>query len=166
MTGPNAVGFRLGSKIANRHAMTPGPLQQSAVCRTVIGCAIEVHRHLGAGLLESTYSPCLAYELTQQRLRFRVQVPVPVTYKGIDINCSYRADFIVEDTLLIELKSVERLLPIHDAQVLTYLKLTGAQQALLMNFNVPRLVDGLRSFLGRKHLVDMKGPEVGQREEG
>jgi GxxExxY protein len=127
----------------------PGGFKESALCRTVIGCAIEVHRHLGVGLLESTYAPCFAYELTQQGLQFHAQVPVPVTYKGIDINCSYRADFIVEGRLLIELKSVERLLPIHDAQVLTYLKLTRAEQALLMNFNVPRLVDGLRSFLGQ-----------------
>ena len=133
--------------------MAPEQLRTSDLGRTVIGCAIEVHRHLGVGLLESTYAPCLAHEFSQHGIRFRSQVPIPVIYKGIAIGCTYRADFLVEDTLLIEIKSVERLLPIHDAQVLTYVKLTRARQAFLMNFNVPRLIDGLKSFLAPDHTM-------------
>lgn len=114
---------------------------------TAIGCAIEVHRALGPGLLESAYERCLAREMELAGLKFACQVPLPVLYKGVHIDCGYRLDMVVEGCLLIELKSVERLLPIHDAQVMTYLKLTGLPQAFLMNFNVPRLKDGLKSYL-------------------
>lgn len=121
----------------------------------VIGCAIEVHRELGPGLLESAYERCLARELELRGLRFELQVPLPILYKGMSIDCAYRLDVVVESELLLELKSVEHLLPIHDAQVITYLKLAGMPQALLMNFNVRRLKDGLKSFLqpiGRRQM--------------
>lgn len=119
----------------------------SELVRSVIGCAIEVHRTLGPGLLESAYEACLASELTDHSLNYRRQVLVPIVYKGRVVDCRYRADFIVEDQLLIELKSIDLVLPIHTAQVLTYLKLVELQQALIINFNVTRLVDGLRNVL-------------------
>jgi len=122
-------------------------LQTSELARTVIGLAIEVHRNLGPGLLESTYQRCLAHELKGTGLRFQAQVPVPVAYKDLAFDCGYRADMVVEGALLLELKSIERLLPIHVAQTLTYLKLSGLKQGLLINFNVGRLVDGLKSVV-------------------
>ena len=122
-------------------------LRRSLLTERVIGCAIEVHRTLGPGLLESTYQPCFAHELSLNGLHAVWQVPLPIDYKGMRVACGYRIDCIVENELLLELKTVERLLPIHDAQVLTYLKLTKVKQALLINFNVQRLVDGLRSFV-------------------
>lgn len=114
---------------------------------TVIGCAIEVHRELGPGLLESTYSRCVSYELLAKSVPFRTEGQIPVRYKGVQIDCGYRVDFLVEDWLLVEIKSVERLLPIHAAQALTYLKLSGGRQILIINFNMTRLVDGIKSFL-------------------
>jgi GxxExxY protein len=111
---------------------------------TVIGACIEVHRHLGPGLLESTYEHCLCHELALRGIPFRRQVPVPLSYKGLSLDCAYRLDLLVEPQLLVELKAVERLLPIHEAQVLTYLKLTGLKTALLVNFNMPVLRFGLR----------------------
>jgi GxxExxY protein len=103
-----------------------------------------VHRHLGPGLLESAYESCLALELSLRRLRFERQRAVSVSYKGIQLDCGYRVDFVVGDTFLIELKTVERLMPVHVAQALTYLKLTGLPVALLVNFNVTTLKLGLR----------------------
>ena len=113
----------------------------------VLGCAIEVHRQLGPGLLESSYTKCLTYEFVTHSIPFRTEVLVPVKYKDVNIDCGYRADLIVEDWLLLEIKSVERLLPIHSAQVITYLKLSDARQAILINFNSIRLMDGVKSFL-------------------
>jgi GxxExxY protein len=113
----------------------------------VIGCAIEVHRHLGPGLLESAYTTCLIHEFQLAGLRFKRQVDVPITYKGAWINCVYRADLVIEDALLVELKSIDRLLPVHQAQVLTYLKLLDLRQGLLINFNTRRLTDGLKNLL-------------------
>jgi len=115
----------------------------------VIGACIEVHRHLGPGLLESAYELCLAHELSLRGLRFERQRPIPVSYKGVRLDCGYRADLVVADTLLIELKAVERLTPVHMAQALTYLKLTGLPVALLVNFNVVTLKDGLRRLTRR-----------------
>jgi GxxExxY protein len=120
----------------------PSPLVEK-----VIGCAIEVHRHLGPGLLESAYTTCLSHEFQLAGLKFSRQVEVPITYKGTYISCGYRADLIVEDVMLLELKSIDRLLPIHQAQVLTYMKLLGLRQGLLINFNARRLTDGLRNLL-------------------
>jgi len=109
--------------------------------------AIEVHRELGPGLLESAYEECLAYELQQSPLKFVRQHPVPVTYKGLELDCGYRLDLLVEDRLVIELKSVEELLPLFDAQVLTYMKLSNKSIGLLINFNVPVLKAGLKRFV-------------------
>lgn len=123
-------------------------VQPTVVAETVIGSAIEVHRSLGPGLLESAYAACLAHELMLRGVPFRQQVPVPVTFKGTRLDCGYRVDFLVADELIVELKSVDHLLPVHQAQVITYLKLLGVSQGLLFNFNVTRLLDGLRRLLG------------------
>ena len=113
----------------------------------VIGCAIEVHKTLGPGLLESTYEQCLAYELSMAAIPFKLQHPLPVKYKEINIDCGYRLDFLIDDTLVIELKSVENLLPVHHAQLLTYMKLSDTKLGLLINFNVPVLKRGLKRLV-------------------
>ena len=110
----------------------------------VIGAAIEVHELLGTGLLESAYEECLAHELHLRKIAFERQKPLPVEYKGVRLECGYRLDLIVESRLVLELKAVERILPIHQAQVLTYLRLTGIKYGLLINFHVPVLKEGLR----------------------
>ena len=120
---------------------------RTPLARKVIGCAIDVHRALGPGLLESAYDPCFAYRLAECGIAFKRQPSVPVTYNTVKLDCGYRADFVIEDSLLVELKAIEKVLPIHRAQVLTYLKLLQIKQGLLINFNVTKLVDGLESFL-------------------
>ena len=110
----------------------------------VIGFCIEVHRELGPGLLESAYEEALAYELSQAGIAFRRQCDVPLHYKGTPLSCGYRLDFEIEGYLIVELKSVQELLPVHHAQVLTYLKLQRRPLGLLINFNVPILKDGIR----------------------
>lgn len=122
-------------------------IQQDPAASAIIGAAIEVHRSLGPGLLEAAYKACLTYELAQRGLRIATEVPVPVMFKGVQMECGFRLDFLVDNTVIVEVKSVEHLLPVHTAQVLTYLRLTGARQALLINFNGTTLVEGLRSFL-------------------
>ena len=113
----------------------------------VIGCAIEVHRELGPGLLESTYEPCFAHELTLNGILFKLQHPQPVEYKGVRLDCGYRVDLLIEDDLIVELKSVERIKGIHEAQLLTYMKLAGVKTGLLMNFNVTKLKSGIKRFV-------------------
>jgi GxxExxY protein len=113
----------------------------------VIGCAIEVHRELGPGLLESTYEQCLAAELTRSRIPFQLQVDLPVSYKGTRLDCSYRIDVLIDQQLIIELKCVEQLQKIHDAQILTYMRLAKIKIGLLINFNVPVLKNGIKRFL-------------------
>jgi GxxExxY protein len=113
----------------------------------VIGCAIEVHRHLGPGLLESAYRRCLAYELQASALSFETERSMPVHYKGADLECGFRMDLVVENQLLVELKAVDRLLPIHDAQVLTYLRMAKLKVGLLINFHTRILGDGIRRFV-------------------
>ena len=113
----------------------------------VIGCAIEVHRELGPGLLESTYEQCLAYELNQAKIPFRLQVELPVEYKRIRLDCGYRIDVLADDRLIVELKSVDQVLKIHEAQVLTYMKLAALRVGLLINFNVDVLRKGVRRFV-------------------
>jgi GxxExxY protein len=113
----------------------------------VIGSALEVHRTLGPGLLESVYEQALAYELISHDVGVQTQLPVPVTYKTVKLDCGFRLDLLVEDKLVVEIKSVETLLPIHEAQLLTYLKLTGRKIGLLINFNVPLLKNGLKRFV-------------------
>jgi GxxExxY protein len=114
--------------------------------KRIIGCAIEVHRTLGPGLLESAYEQCMAHEMALQGVEFRLQVPTPVEYKGLRLDCAYRADIIVQGRVIVELKSVDALTSLHHAQLLTYMKVSGAQTGLLINFNVPRLVDGIKRF--------------------
>ena len=113
----------------------------------VLGCAIEVHRELGPGLLESAYEQCLAYELNQARIPFRLQVGLPVEYKQTKLDCGYRIDLLVEDKLIVELKTVDQLLKIHEAQVLTYMKLAKMKVGLLINFNVPMLCKGIKRLV-------------------
>ena len=113
----------------------------------VIGCAIEVHRILGPGLLESAYQRCMLFELRKQGLAVETEVPMPVNYKGEIMDCGYRVDMLVEKSLILELKAVEAILPIHQAQLLTYMKLSGIHLGLLINFHQPRLVDGLKRFI-------------------
>ncbi|HSD52009.1 MAG TPA: GxxExxY protein [Candidatus Methylomirabilis sp.] len=115
--------------------------------KEIIGAAMQVQRALGPGLLEGAYEACLAHELASRELAFERQRPIPLTYGGEVIEVGFRADFIVEKGILLELKSVERLQPIHTAQVLTYLKLTGLQLELLINFNVKILQHGIRRLV-------------------
>jgi GxxExxY protein len=112
-----------------------------------IGACIEVHRQLGPGLLESAYRNCLAREFELRRLRFDRERSVPVSYKGIAIDCGYRLDFVVEDSLILEVKAVAQLQPVHAAQVITYLKLTAFPVGLLVNFHSEVLRDGIRRFV-------------------
>jgi GxxExxY protein len=113
----------------------------------IIGFAIDVHRHLGPGLLESAYEECLCYELGEHGLTFRRQVPLPVVYKSIRLDCGYRMDVVVENQVILEIKAVERLIPIHDAQVLTYMRLSGINTGLLLNFYSTVLKDGIRRLM-------------------
>ena len=115
----------------------------------IIGAAIEVHRELGPGLLESTYQACLAQELAQRGLGFETEKPLPVTYKGVDVKCGYRLDFLVAGEVIVELKCIELLLPIHEAQLLSYLKLSGRRVGLLINFNVKVLKDGIKRIVNK-----------------
>ena len=110
----------------------------------VIGAAIEVHKTLGPGLLESTYEECLCRELELRKISYERQKGLPIEYKGLRLDCGYRLDILVADKLIIELKACERLQPIHEAQLLTYLKLTGMKIGLLINFNVPMLKQGIK----------------------
>jgi len=119
----------------------------SDLSNRIIGCAIEVHRNLGPGLLEATYQQCLAHELHLNDIEFKIEHPLPVDYKGVHLDCGYRLDFLVENQVILELKSVEQLRPVHEAQLLTYLKLSGLKQGYLVNFDVTRLKDGLQSFV-------------------
>ena len=112
----------------------------------VIGCAIEVHRVLGPGLLESTYQQCLARELHLNGIAFKLEHPLPVEYKEVRLDCGYRIDILVENRLIIELKAVEEIKGIHKAQLLTYMKLSDLNTGLLINFNVKRLKDGIQRF--------------------
>ena len=113
----------------------------------VIGSAIEVHWHLGPGLLESTYEQCLAHELSRNQIAFPLQVAQPVRYKDVRLDCGYRIDVLVENQLIIELKSVEKLSGNHEAQLLTYMNLAQIKIGLLMNFNVTKLKDGIKRFV-------------------
>ena len=110
----------------------------------IIGAAMEVHRALGPGLLESTYEMCLCRELAIRGIPFERQVPIPVEYKGVKLDCGHRADIVIDGTILLEIKAIGSLLPIHDAQLLSYLKLGGWKIGLLINFNVELLKNGLR----------------------
>jgi GxxExxY protein len=124
------------------HRDTEAP--RDSLTEKVIGAAIEVHRALGPGLLESAYEECLCYELSSAGLVFRKQVELPVLYKKVKLDCGYRMDIVVSESLVLEIKTVEKLLPIHQAQLLTYLRLSGLRTGLLINFNVPVLKNGIK----------------------
>ena len=116
--------------------------------RRVIGCAIEVHRAVGPGLLESAYQQCLARELSEAGIPFKMEAPVPLRYKGALMDCAFRADFVIDDKLIVELKCVDHLLKIHEAQLLAYMRLAKCGVGLLINFNVPLLrLEGIRRFV-------------------
>jgi GxxExxY protein len=121
--------------------------QENALSRSVIGLAIEVHRLLGPGLLESAYQECLCFELLHAGIAHVRHQKLPVRYKGNELNCSYQLDVVVENRLIIEVKAVAQILPIHEAQLLTYLRLGGFPLGLLLNFNSPMLKDGIRRRL-------------------
>ena len=115
--------------------------------KKVIGCAIEVHRHLGPGLLESAYEKCLAHELNLNGIPFKLQVSMPVEYKGVRLDCGYRIDLLVDDAVIVELKSVDKISPVHQAQLLTYMKLADISVGLMMNFNVELMKDGIKRMV-------------------
>jgi len=119
-------------------------LYEKELTEQIIGAAIEVHRALGPGLLESAYQSCLAQELALRELPFEKEKPLRVSYKGTRLDCGYRLDFVVAQKVVLEIKAVETIHPVHEAQLLTYLKLTGCRVGLLINFNVPVLVHGIR----------------------
>ena len=129
------------------HKDTKNPKRSDELSNLIIGAAIEVHRILGPGLLESAYEQCLCHELTLKDISFERQKPLPVTYKGISLDCGYRLDILVEKLVIVELKTVEHIGPIHEAQLLTYLKLSELWLGLLVNFNVPVLKDGIRRIV-------------------
>jgi GxxExxY protein len=122
-------------------------MEINEVTRKIIGCAIEIHKNLGPGLLESAYEECLAFELEKAGLFYKRQQPTPVIYKDIKLDCGYRIDILVENMVVVELKVVDEINPVHEAQILTYLKFSGKKVGLLINFNVTTLKDGLRRFI-------------------
>ncbi len=131
-----------GRKKINHEVHEGHEVEFDELSNRVIGCAIAVHRALGPGLLESAYEQCLARELALSDIQFQVQAPLPVEYKGVRLDCGYPVDLLVEKQLIIELKVVEKFLPIHEAQILTYMKLARVSVGLLMNFNVELLKEG------------------------
>jgi len=122
-------------------------LLEEELTETIIGAAIEVHRELGPGLLESSYHACLAHELELRGLSLQREIPLPVIYKGVHLECGYRMDLIVQGKVLVELKTVEKLNPVHEAQLLTYLKLSGLKIGLLINFNSAVLRNSIKRMV-------------------
>lgn len=122
-------------------------MEFDSLSNRVIGCALEVHRALGPGLLESAYERCLAHELERNGIAFAAQQPLPIKYKDVHLDCGYRVDLLVAGKLVLELKAVERVQSIHEAQLLTYMKLAHVPTGLLINFNVPRLRDGIKRYV-------------------
>jgi GxxExxY protein len=130
----------------------------------IIGSAMEVHRHLGPGLLESAYEECLCYELNERSIRFEPQVAIPVNYKRLKLACNYRLDLLVENRVIVEVKAVDEILPVHPAQLLTYLKAANKQVGLLINFQVPILKQGIKrianSFIETAEVLDTSAPSA------
>jgi GxxExxY protein len=118
--------------------------RKDSLTGTIIGAAIEVHRGLGPGLLESAYEACLVYELRLRKLKVECQKPLPIFYKDVMLDCGYRLDLVIENEVIVEIKSVNTILAIHEAQLLSYLKLSDYKRGLLINFNVKMLKDGIR----------------------
>ncbi|HLG86462.1 MAG TPA: GxxExxY protein [Alphaproteobacteria bacterium] len=127
--------------------MTEPSAEHDRVARQVVDAAFAVHTALGPGLLESVYEQCLARELTERGIPVQRQVAVPVIYRDVRVDAGFRMDLLVDDLLVVEIKATERTLPIHEAQLLTYLKLSGHRIGLLINFNVPRIKEGIRRFV-------------------
>tara|TARA_R110002020_G_scaffold258307_1_gene472017 strand:- start:35 stop:415 length:381 start_codon:yes stop_codon:yes gene_type:complete len=125
-------------------------MTENEISSKIIGASIEVHKQLGPGLLESTYEICLAHELKLMGLEVKQQIPLPVIYKDVKLNAGYRIDMIVENKVIIEIKSVDALAPIHTAQILTYLKLKDLKLGLLINFNEIKVIDGLKRIINGK----------------
>jgi GxxExxY protein len=122
-------------------------IENDPLTEKIIGAAIEVHRELGPGLLESAYEECLCHELHPGGIAFTRQQPLPINYNGVHLDCDYKLDVVVEGQVVLELKTVDRLLPIHEAQILTYLRLAGIHTGLLLNFNVPALRQGIKRMV-------------------
>jgi GxxExxY protein len=118
-------------------------MKVNAITEAIIGAAIEVHRTIGPGLLESAYIQCLCYELALRKISFQLELPLPVQYKEVKLDCGYRLDLLVADAVVVEVKAVDRITPLHEAQLLTYLRMGGWKAGLLINFNVPLLRDGI-----------------------
>jgi len=144
-------------------------MDENELSNKIIGAAIEVHKHLGPGLLESAYEECLCHELHLMGISFERQKNLPVEYKGIKLDCGYRMDLVVDDKVLVEIKAIDKLMPIHEAQVLTYLKLSGLKLGMLINFNnalirdgIKRVVLGLRAPL--KLIDEERGPEPKKKQ--
>ncbi len=114
------------------------------ITETIIGVAINVHRELGPGLLESAYETCMVYDLLQTGLKIEQQKPLPIIYRGVKLECGYRLDLMIENEVIVEIKSIEKLLPIHQAQLMSYLKLSNCNVGLLINFNVKILKNGIQ----------------------
>lgn len=142
MSGKKGKNLKDGKRLNRGGAETQ---RENQMTEMIIGCAIEVHKASAPGFLESTYEECFCYELGQNGLSSTRQIPLPVVYKGIKLDCGYRID----DLVIVELKTVEKLLPIHDAQLLTYLKLYRRSLGMLLNFNVPALKDGIKRIVNQ-----------------
>ena len=127
--------------------LDPEQQRLDSITERIIGAAISVHRELGPGLLESAYEECLCFELSQLKLAFERQVPLPVHYKEVNLDCGYRMDVVVERRVIIEIKAVERIIPVHEAQLLSYLKLASLRVGLLLNFHTPVLKSGLKRIV-------------------
>lgn len=122
-------------------------MELNEITKKIIGCAIEVHKSLGPGLLESAYEECLSYELIKNGLKIQRQQPTPVVYKEIKLECGYRIDILVENSVVIELKAVDSINPVHEAQILTYMKFSNKSLGLLINFNVTVLKNGIKRYI-------------------
>jgi GxxExxY protein len=129
-----------GSQPAPEH---PETLIEQALTERIIGAAIEVHRQLGPGLLESAYEACMCHELKLRGISFRKQVELPVRYKGVSLDCGYRLDLLIEEKIVVELKAVEAILGVHEVQLLTYLRLSGKRVGFILNFHVSRMTNGI-----------------------
>lgn len=127
--------------------MKSGVENPNALTERILGACIEIHRALGPGLLESAYEECLCYELVLADIPFERQMTLPVAYKGVQLECGYRLDLLVEKTVVVEIKSIERILPVHEAQLLTYLRLTGVNVGLLVNFHSSVLMNGVKRMV-------------------
>ncbi|MGH9817399.1 MAG: GxxExxY protein [Candidatus Acidiferrales bacterium] len=145
-------------------------MTDAELTHAIIGAAIEVHRTLGPGLLESAYEECLVRELSLRGLSFERQKALPVVYKDVKLECGYRIDLLVGTRIVVELKSIDALAPVHDAIVLTYLRLSGCRIGLLLNFNVAVLKDGIKRFLfdheRYKQKINTEGTEIQRAQRG